>query len=505
MRVTLFSVLMIVNTATAFFAADFQVNSTVSHDQNDPAIAMDAQGNFIIVWNSCEQDGSSSGILAQRFNSDCTAIGPEFQINSESSGNQTAPAVAMIPNGNFIVTWHGPGIDQEDIFARRFNAAGTPLGSQFRVNSITANRQMFPAVAAAPDGNFVVVWQSQITQPLELWNVCFQLYNSNGLPAGTEQNVNLLPDSRYPDVAMDDTGRFTITWMQDDSLHSYNQIMFRVYNNDASPKTDPNFINTTPFYTVVSPSISCAAIGHFVVTWESHPFDAASKDIYARWYKFDGIIKSKEFIVNTRTNGVQQNPKVAMNDQRDFIITWDSDGDIYARRFKTSNNFIEPLGDEFIVNTYTFSDQKYPVAAIKENLDFVIAWQSLEQDGSGYGIFAAAGPQVSCADFTDDLFVNFRDYCILANHWLIADLIDDNKIDYYDLAEFSNQWLTFCYDCADTNLNFDTSIDLKDFALFAKNWLKQGPNLAGDIDANGSVNTADFKIFLSHWLEVCSP
>ncbi len=505
MRVAFFSFFLLTCLITPIFAADFRINATTSDDQTDPAIAMDSQGNFIVVWSSYLQDGNSGGIFARRFNADCTPISPEFQINSESSGNQTEPAVAMTPDGNFIVAWQEPGTDQEEIFARRFDAVGNPLSNQFRVNSTTADRQMFPAVAVAPDSNFVIAWQSSTAQPPQQRNVCFQLYSSSGTPVGTEQNVNLLPDSRYPDVAVDDTGRFTIIWMQDDSQHAYNQIMFRVYNNNGSPKTDPNSINTTPFYAVTRPSISCAAIGHFVVTWEAHPSDAASNDIYARWYKFDGIIKSSEFIVNTYTEGLQQNPKVAMNDQRDFIIVWNSDSDIHARRFKTSNNYIEPIGDEFIINTYTFSDQKYPSAAIKENRDFIAVWQSDGQDGSSDGIFAAAGPQISCADFTGDLFVNFRDYCYLANHWLTADLIDDNIIDYYDLDEFSNQWLTGCYDCASINFNNDSSIDLKDFALLANNWLTQGPNLTGDINSDGYVNAADLKILIYHWLEPCSP
>ncbi len=500
MRVTFFSVLTLVCIVTPLFAADFQVNSTSSHDQSDPAISMDSQGNFIVVWNSYLQDGNSGGIFAQRFDADYNPIATEFQINSESLGNQIEPAVAMAPDGNFVVAWQSPGIDQEDIFARRFDAAGNPLGNQFRVNSITTGIQLFPAVAVAPDSNFVIVWQSCSAQSQDQWNVCFQIYNSSGSPVGTEQNVNSFPDSLYPDVAMDDYGRFTITWMQDEVQHTDTQVMFRMFNNDGSPKTDPNSINTTPFCTVTYPSVSCAASGHFVVTWQAHPSTAVLSDIYARWYRFDGSPKCDEFIVNTYTDGAQQNPKVAMNDQRDFIVVWNNDGDIHAQKF---DEFTHPVGDEFIVNTYTFNDQKCPAAVIKENAEFTVVWQSTGQDGSGNGIFAATGPQIPCADFTDDLFVNFRDYCFLANHWLIADLIDDNIIDYYDFDAFSNQWLTPCQDCSLADLNSDNSIGLKDFALLANNWLTQGPNLPGDINANGYVNFTDLKILISHWLEPC--
>lgn len=506
MRINFFVFFLLACSFHVLKAEDYQINSTSAYDQTNPASAMDTQENIIIVWSSYRQDSNSGGIFAQRFNTYYEPVGTEFQVNSTTLGNQTAPDVAMDPNGNFVVVWHSPGLEDEDVFARRFNASGVPLGSQFQVNSNTAGSQTFPNVAAGPNGNFIVVWQSRLTLPQEQWNVCFQLYNSSGSPVGSEQQVNLLTDARYPDVAMEDDNEFTIVWMQDDAQHTYNQVMFRMYTSGASPKADSNSINTTAFYTVTYPSISCAASGHFVVTWEAHPSDASLKDIYARWYKFDGTPKSNEFVVNTYIPGAQQNPKVAMNDQRDFIIVWNSNMDIHAQKF---DEFAHPIGDEFVVNTYTFSDQKYPAAVIKENREFAVVWQSDWQDGSGYGIFGKTGPQIPCADFTDDLFVNFRDYCALAKQWLTqgdfltADLVNDNKIDYYDLDEFSSQWLTPCRDCTFADLNFDDMIDFKDFALLAGNWLKQGPNLAGDIDTNGSVNLTDLKILLSHWLELC--
>ena len=42
----------------------------------------------------------------------------------------------------------------------------------------------------------------------------------------------------------------------------------------------------------------------------------------------------------------------------------------------------------FRVNTYTEDAQRYPSIAMDNQGDFTIAWQSLNQDGSGYGIYA---------------------------------------------------------------------------------------------------------------------
>jgi len=69
----------------------------------------------------------------------------------------------------------------------------------------------------------------------------------------------------------------------------------------------------------------------------------------------------------------------------------------------------------------------------KRKRTFVTVWQSDGQDGDNYGIFGEFGPKICCADFSGDLFVNFRDFVILAEEWLQegiflkTDLIDDKK------------------------------------------------------------------------------
>jgi hypothetical protein len=36
-------------------------------DQNLPAVATDTSGNFVVVWESNSQDGSSDGVFGQRY------------------------------------------------------------------------------------------------------------------------------------------------------------------------------------------------------------------------------------------------------------------------------------------------------------------------------------------------------------------------------------------------------------------------------------------------------
>ncbi len=428
--------------------AEFQANTRTSSNQANPVIAADASGNFVVVWNSYFSSRSNE-IFSRRFGADGSPIGSEFQINTTTSGNQKEPSVAMDAGGNFVVAWYGPGEDKEDIFARRFNANGQPLGSESRVNTYTNDKQLYPRVAMDNDGGFIIVWESRNIPGQSSKAVCGQLYDSTGSSIGPEFVINEeASDSRYPDVAMDAEGNFAVVWMRDKSSNS---IIARLYNADGTAKTEPFEVSTIRFSSITQPSIAMNKAGHFVVAWDGDPKLAGLDDIHARRYKPDGTAIGEQFIVNTTLTGPQQNPEVAMNNRERFIIVWDikidpdiNERDIFAQRYNSSG---EPLGNEFQVNTYMADDQKWPSVAMGLNGKFVMAWQSDGQDGSDYGVFGCIGQMVGSADFNGDGFVNFYDYCSLAEEWLkrqkplTADLIDDNKIDEQDLAEFSYQWL----------------------------------------------------------------
>ncbi|MHC4325883.1 MAG: hypothetical protein ACYSUX_16555 [Planctomycetota bacterium] len=434
-------------------AAEFQVNTHTTYDQKNAAIAMDEAGSFIVVWSSYLQDGSSNGVFARRFDPNCNPLAEEFQINTTSSGNQAEPAVAMDAAAGFVIVWQGPGFieeDMEDIFARRFDPNGLPIGGEFRVNSLADDQQLFPSTAINSDGKFIVIWESANTPVEGDKSICGQLFDSNGVEFGAEFLVNAEPAvCRYPDVVADANGNFAVVWMEDKSSNS---IMARLFDPNGAPRTDTFEVSTIGFSSVTRPSIAMDTSGSFLVTWDGDPNLAGMDDIHARRYDPNGAPLGGQFLVNTTLVGAQQYPQAAMNDDGEFIIVWDcridpnseSERDIFGRRF---DGLGEPLGDEFQINTFVVDDQRNPAVAVGPDGTFLAVWQSYAQDASRHGIFARPGPITSSADFNADGFVDFRDYTILSDEWhkneipFSADLIEDNKIDELDLAEFCRQWL----------------------------------------------------------------
>lgn len=447
---------VIASVFTSALVAEFQVNTQATYDQTDAATAMDADGDFLIVWSSYHQDGDSGGIFGQRFDPNCQEVGGEFQLNTETVGNQTEPTIAMHESGSFVAAWHGPGIGEQDIYAQRFNPDAEPLGGEFRVNGVADGRQRFPRAAMSPTGTFIVVWESE--KPVAetyAWTAAGQLYDANGAPIRNEFQASQLQDCRYPDAAMDAQGNFVVVWLQDKSTNS---IMARLYDADGRPRTGAFAVSSVGFSSVTRPSVAMDNSGNFVVTWDGHSQSASMDDIHARWFRYDGTALSEQFVVNTTIDRAQQNPRVSMTGQGEFVIVWNSEsavegaaGDVFAQRF---NGSCLPVGYELRLNSFTANDQKYPAAAIARSAKFVAVWQSDGQDGSGYGIFATTNAGTCPTDFSDDGFVNFLDYRVLAEEWLTegesltADLVKDNIVNACDLAKFCRDWLTPCHQCS---------------------------------------------------------
>ncbi|MCA9096716.1 MAG: hypothetical protein KDA68_24730, partial [Planctomycetaceae bacterium] len=102
---------------------DFQVNSTTTAEQiSSTRVAMDADGKFVIVWQTFGQDGDHSlGIYAQHYDTAGIAQGTEFHVNTFTTDEQRHPSVGMDADGDFVITWEDIG--QGGIYAQRYHTS----------------------------------------------------------------------------------------------------------------------------------------------------------------------------------------------------------------------------------------------------------------------------------------------------------------------------------------------------------------------------------------------
>ena len=382
---------------------EFQVHSDTSYLHRDPVVASDGAGSFVAAWATGFQDGDSFGIFGQRFDAAGSAVGNEFQVNSYTSAEQAVTAIAADAAGRFIVVWQSLYQDGslDGVFGQRFEASGAPLGNEFRVNSVTTASQVRPSVAADGSGNFVVVWQSPGDFP-GFYDLFGQRFDATGAQAGAEFRVNTYTTSVQmgPAVARSSSGSFLVVWASHEQDGSQYGIYGQRYDAAGVPAGSEFRVNT---YTVGDQSAPSAAIdgaGNFIVAWQG-PGDGSNLGILGQRYDATGAALGGEFQINTETVNDQQSPKVAADAAGDFVVTWQSDlqdgsnWGVFAQRFRRSGTRI---GGEFQVNSYTTERQYFPAIAATGSRNFVVTWKSFGQGGLPTGIF---GRQVIAAILRD--------------------------------------------------------------------------------------------------------
>ena len=538
--------------------SEFRANTFTAGFQADPAVAVDADGSAVVTWYSYAQDGDGRGIYAKRYAPDGTPTSDEFRVNTHTTGSQTNPAVATDSDGDFVIVWQSDGQDGGGwgVYGQRYNSAGLPQGGEFRVNSTTTGNQQAPAVAMDADGDFVVVWEQDSASGAA--GIGARRFNSAGVPQGNQFTVALSTLAFAPAVSTSPGGAFVVAW--GGSAPGDGQgVAMRLFDPNGAPLSNETAVNTFTTGEQYYPSVAVAASGEFVIAWDSKEQDGSGWGVYAQRFNALGAKQGGELRVNTYTTDYQQNASVAIDADGDFVVAWTSSADqngtgygVYAQQFNATGG---PQGGEFRVNTFTSNVQQYPSVASEANGNFLVAWESFGQDGSGFGVYAqrfapelvvtssafhfATAPHqlrftfnadVSASLGTDDLVVqnltsggtipssNFAlsydtgtntatfTYTgpggatpgTLGNGSYRATLLAAGIMTPEGIPLSSDQVLLFFFLLGDAN--HDGRVNLRDFNVLAGNF-GQSPRdyTQGDFNYDGTVNLLDFNILANRF------
>ena len=266
-------------------------------NQRFPDVAFDEAGGFLIAWQSGAggtgvfQDGDISGIFARQFDSSgnavdvvnpggqcfdvCATASPactgdellvgskEICVNDHKLGTQDLPRVARNGDGATVIVWHSEGsngapppggsrtLDSSDfsVHGKRFDAAGNPVAAAWQVNSFTLSHQVFPDVAMAGDGSFLIAWTSafQEVSPPSAQAQCAALDLLTVLSGACDALTEVYAEEYNPDGTV----------------------------RHAELRVNSGFVNPAPMSPLdgiqVYPAIGVAADGSTVVAWSTGP------------------------------------------------------------------------------------------------------------------------------------------------------------------------------------------------------------------------------------------
>jgi hypothetical protein len=358
-----------------------------------------ANGNYVVVWESNGSGVAADkvGVFAALYTKLADGSYAKQEVRVDTLG--TNPAVGMDDSGRFVVAWvvnSGSKKQVTDVYARRFNADGTPADAGRMVNSYTAGTQQWPTVAAAT-GSYVIGWNSD-GQDGSGHGVYAKRFTATGIeqapptgvPRGTgnEFRVNTYTacTQSYPVAAADDAGNFACAWTSSPLNRSVGQDgdgggVYAQRFGAAGHLQGAEFqVNQTTRNWQQSPRIGMSGTGDFVVAWESRT--DTSNDVYARRYGAVGGALSAEFLVDAGPilNGAGGSGLggVAVGPSGAVLVTFSkyppgngSDAESYGQLYDANGT---PHGDRFMVNQTITGDQFPSSAAFLSADHFVTAW-----------------------------------------------------------------------------------------------------------------------------------
>jgi len=359
-------------------------------DARDPVVAIAGSGAFTIAWYATYLAMSSKrGVYARRFNNRGNPTGDVFMVNTSTAYHARVPRVAMTPFGDMVIVWVG-GVNEHRVYFQRYDASGSSAGGETEVSDIrigTVPRTL--DVAMDLYGKFVVVWFTEYSPGTDTdsYAIVARRFGVNGTPIGDVFQVNdYTADAQvHPRVAMNDTGAFVVTWRSTGSPgtdQSHYSIQARLFEFDGPGSADPQFqVNQTTIGEQEEPDVGMNRTGDFVITWASE-VDGGDQGIMGRAYGVDGTPDGDEFRIDGWPYGlfVQQDaPAVAVTEMDDFYVAWYSHqtltGDdplasIAGREYYSA----EPPTDQFQINTETDNYQDDAGIASDSDGGYVVTW-----------------------------------------------------------------------------------------------------------------------------------
>ncbi|PWL24179.1 MAG: hypothetical protein DCO96_14335, partial [Fluviicola sp. XM-24bin1] len=451
--------------------AETLVNNTTTSAQQNPAVAQDTAGRYVVVWESEDQDGDGFGIYAEIYNADHTVRVSEFQINTnDQTEDQRHPDVAMDVNGNFCVVWQSNHDDvlydrEWDVYRKIYDIDGVQIAARSRVNSTTTRSQQRPTVAM--NENYVVVaYKSQFGT--DAYSVRGRFYDAT-TGAALQSPFDVMTNSgdhvAHVDVTIDDAGLALFVWQADNLDGDRNGIFASGYQQPNTQVFSEVQVNTTTAGNQQEPAVASDSAGNAMVVWSSFGQDGDHYGVYSRLMTTSGSFSGSEVIVNSTTADSQDHPRVeASREGNKFVVTWTDEtaaGDggqgVMARLYEAGTF----QGSDELINTTTNGKQMLSdVSFGSESYDPIIAWQggnrkdaSSGSDNDDFGVYVAAA---SVADTTPPTPVcqNITVYLDGTGNATVNPIdVDGGSTDNIGVTNYSFWSSSGAYTCADVGTN----------------------------------------------------
>ena len=360
-------VVLVARTALALpVGPEFQVNTDTAGDQGYPAACIDDAGDATVAWESLGADGTSA-VRTRRFDDAGAPLGEEATLDTFTGGLAQAQAIACAPDRGYLVAWERRDGDDFDIAARRVGADGT-ASPPLAINTTTTDRQREPATCSDAAGNFVVVWQSY-DQDGDGYGIFARRFDSSGAARGSElsgQHLHRL-FAGAPRRGVQRRRRLRRRVGRRRAGRRRLRHLRPAYRSSTAPRPVPSSASTvTPparsngRSSPPRPAATSSSCGRATTTRT-----ATSYGVFGKRFSAAGAAQGSEFQVNAVYAVQPAEARARVGANGDFTVAWSSpdagDGsDVFARHFNCRRR--SGRHQQFRVNTSHRRRPRAPLA-----------------------------------------------------------------------------------------------------------------------------------------------
>ncbi|MCA9054440.1 MAG: cadherin domain-containing protein, partial [Planctomycetaceae bacterium] len=319
----------------------------------------------------------------------------EQQVNTYATSDQTDAAIAALPDGGYVVVWTSNGQDGSSfgIYAQRYNAAGVKVGGEILVTGEQTDSETGPSVSTFSDGGFVVAWQDQ-TSGVYAWTEA-RVFNADGTAATSEFKVSPGTDGNgegyQPAVQTLDDNRFVVVWSNEVGGATY-EIAGRIYDRTGALQgahfTIGSLLGPSALFGAQA-EVDLLQNGGFAVIWRT--YDGVNFGTRMALRNADGSANPSGQIT---LDGAHRGD-VAVLENGHIVFTYTDGANIQAVIYDDAGSVVV---SEFNVSTTALAIPGEPTITRSDD-GFVVAWESDTGDGNGTAIlarrFAANGTPLS--------------------------------------------------------------------------------------------------------------
>ncbi|MGA2703114.1 MAG: hypothetical protein ABSH35_18705 [Isosphaeraceae bacterium] len=310
---------------------EFLVSVPTPAAQVQSANASSTNGSSVVVWTDFSHGDAQ--ISGQLFNSQGGKVGPVMDLASAAGLYEEQPSVAMDAHGDFVVSWTQffPN-GHSNVLAQKFNAAGATVGGVVPV-AVGTFAQTNSSVAMDAKGDFVVSYTRDTNNNNP--DIFAKLYNTNDQLLNVVTVAGTFLDEDLSSVAMTPDGRFDVAYQVQVS-NTYVEVMASRYTASGGLLEQATIANNAPLSE--SPKVAMDNQGNAVIAYQK--WVGNNWDVEARRLSGTGLLGGEINVQSTTAN--ETSPSVALEGNAGaFVVAYDSGIGVNVSEVNSSNVVID--------------------------------------------------------------------------------------------------------------------------------------------------------------------